>query len=209
LFAIGRMAMLAILNWCWKLTTASKPWRAVTGSYTPPGPPPVHPWPTKERHVEGSWSYGVFVQEHGSISRGLLWPEQVLQDHHFGGHFLLLILTSSLSTVKMSIRVLRPPICCKKLEGSTFAFSIALIAARTSVAGTFLLLAAVFSIATCYDTSSLLSGAANRNSSSPSSSVEDGSNRNRLLMSGVKLRSVFVISTWLRTDQKSEQLNRS
>ncbi|CAM6008079.1 unnamed protein product [Sphagnum balticum] len=92
----------------------------------------------------------------------------------------------------MSIRVLRPPICCKKLEGWTFAFSIALIAARTSVAGTFLLLAAVLSIATCYDTSSLLSGAANRNSSS---SVEDGSNRNRLLVSGVKLRSVFVIST--------------
>ncbi len=170
----------------------------------------MHPWPKKERHVEGSWSYGVFVQEHGSISRGLLWPEQVLQDHQFGGHFLLLILTSSLSTVKVSIRVLRPPICCKKLEGSTFAFSIALIAASTSVAGTFLLLAAVLSIATCYDTSSLLSGAANRNSSSPSSSsVEDGSNRKRLLMSGVKLRSVFVISTWLRTDQKSEQLHRS
>jgi hypothetical protein len=146
------------------------------------------------------------LQEHGGISGGLLWPEQVLQDHQFGGHFLLLILTSSLSTVKMSIRVLRPPICCKKLEGSTFAFSIALIAARTSIAGTFPLLAAVLSIATCYDTSSLVSGAANRKNSS---SVEDGSNRNRLLMSGVKLHSVFVISTWLRTDQKSEQLRRS
>lgn len=59
--------------------------------------------------------------------------------------------------VKISIHVrpgdCEPPRYSRKVEGSTLAFSIARIAAKTSVTGTFLVFAAVFKMATCSDTS--------------------------------------------------------
>ncbi len=119
---------------------------------------------------------------------------------------LVEILTNFLSAVKMSIHVrpgdsVVPPILCKKSEGSTLALSIALIATRSSVGGTFLVLAAVLSTAKCCETSTLLFGV-DRNSSASSSTVTDGSTEVASILAA-NLTPFLLISSSGRTQQKS------